>query len=181
MKPIICLVGESGSGKTTIAEWLEQDGFLVLPSYTTRPRRSEEERHHTFVTPEEFEEVRPHLVAHTLFNGYEYGATREQVENCDVYVIDIPGVKSLIERVGRGSLIVVYLSVSEDTRRLRMTVTRGHKAAVDRVEHDRKAFSSYPASLADVILRNETEPQLHQNIVFLKQILEKRDQTKRDA
>ena len=50
MDTIFCLVGPSGSGKTTVAKALEKHGYNVIQSYTTRPRRSENEWGHTFVT-----------------------------------------------------------------------------------------------------------------------------------
>ena len=46
---LILLVGASGSGKTTIAKELEQKGFNVIHSYTTREPRKPNEWGHIFI------------------------------------------------------------------------------------------------------------------------------------
>ena len=38
------------------------------------------------------------MVAYTKYSENEYCATSKQVDACDVYVIDIPGVKTLLEK-----------------------------------------------------------------------------------
>ena len=57
-KYIVLIVGESGSGKSTICDELtKRYGLKQVKSYTTRPRRSEDEDGHTFISDEEFKEL----------------------------------------------------------------------------------------------------------------------------
>jgi guanylate kinase len=173
MKRMLCLVGESGSGKTTLAEKLEGMGHKVLPSYTTRPRRSKEEKHHIFVERDDFLKMRNNLVAYTIFDGHEYGATLDQFKEYDVYVVDLEGVRSLVERIGREQIVVVYLSTSEQTRMRRMSETRGTASARKRIDHDKEAFSEFSASDVDLMLRNEFPSQLNKNVFILSDIIKK--------
>lgn len=92
-KGIYLIVGKSGSGKTSIVEALEKEyGFKSVQSYTTRPKRSENETGHIFVTESEMP-PKEKMVAYTKFNGYHYWATSEQVDNADLYVIDPAGIE----------------------------------------------------------------------------------------
>ena len=80
MKPkfIYLIVGKYGSAKTTIVDKLRWLGNSIQ-SYTTRPRRTEDETGHIFVNQEKFDKL--NLVAYTHFNGYDNGATQAQIES----------------------------------------------------------------------------------------------------
>ena len=49
-KGIYLIVGKSGSGKTTLVEALKKYGYNSIESYTTRPKRFDNETCHTFIT-----------------------------------------------------------------------------------------------------------------------------------
>ena len=54
MKNCYLIVGQSGSGKTTIMTTLEEKYELKsIQSYTTRPKRSDGETGHIFISDEE--------------------------------------------------------------------------------------------------------------------------------
>lgn len=153
-KPFICLiVGPSGSGKTTVANHLcERNGWSQVSSYTTRPPRYEGEHGHTFITEEEFR-ILPDLVAYTEYNGYRYGATARQINSCEVYVVDIPGVESLVRNYKDDKeFIVVIPWIDEDERRRRMA-HRGDppEKIEERIEHDRVAFDDISWRLSDLV------------------------------
>lgn len=93
MNRILLLIGASGSGKSTVARYLcEQYGLRQIDSYTTRPPRYRGEPGHIFITDEEFDQLQD-FVGYTLYNGHRYGATAQQVEENDIYVIDPAGVE----------------------------------------------------------------------------------------
>lgn len=146
---LVLLVGKSGSGKTTLEKMLVEIGFKSVKSYTTRPKRTEDEDSHTFVSKGEFD-VLKNKVAYTNFNGYEYCATKEQLDNATVYVIDPAGVEYLKQSGYDRELFIVYLETWGSTCMARM-LDRGddYDKAKQRVANDEKEFALFE-SKADV-------------------------------
>lgn len=163
---IFLIVGCSGSGKTTITEQLEmQYGLKSIQSYTTRPKRYDDETGHTFVTDEEFDKLTDY-VAYTEFAGSRYCATAEQVENNDLYVIDPDGIDYFREHYkGKKTPKVIFITADMETRYERM-VQRSegkgntHLTAVDealaRIKNDIVEFYDYVQdnSKADCTINN---------------------------
>lgn len=120
-KPLYLFVGKSASGKTTVANVLEKSNkYTQLQSYTTRPPRYHEEIGHTFISDKEFDGLE-NIVAYTEYNGYRYGATANQVDDVDIYVIDVPGVETLLARYQTvRPIVVLYFDTSVRTRIDRM-------------------------------------------------------------
>ena len=137
-KPLYLMVGRSASGKTTIANLLESRHELVqLQSYTTRPKRSEDEVGHTFISNEDFDRLK-NIVAYTEYHGHRYCSTQEQIDAVDTYVIDVPGVETLLKSYKSDRpIIVVYFDATIRTRIDRM-VDRGESDAfiVSRLYND---------------------------------------------
>ena len=120
-KPLFLFCGRSASGKTTIANILEEKyGYKQVESYTTRPQRYDGERGHIFITKEEFDGL-GELAAYTFYNNNHYGTTFEQLNQCDIYVIDIPGLESLLKKIpDNRPICVFYFDASVYNRILRM-------------------------------------------------------------
>lgn len=115
-KPLFLIVGKSASGKTTIAEFLEKEiGMKSLQSYTTRKPRYEGETGHTFVTDEEFDKLE-NIIAYTEYHEHRYCCTQEQLDDADIYVIDPPGVETLLERYDANNRQVCIMFFSASTR-----------------------------------------------------------------
>lgn len=116
---LIC--GESGSGKTTLVSALEkQHNLIPIPSYTTRPPRSENEYGHIFVNDEAFSQLK-NIVAYTQYNNCQYGATSEQVDKYNLYIIDKEGIEFFKKAYrGKKSIKVIYIKSSISTRVERM-------------------------------------------------------------
>ena len=120
-KPLYLFVAKSASGKTTVADILEKSGkYKQAQSFTTRSPRFENEIGHIFLSSEEFDQLE-NIVAYTEYNGYRYAATAEQVDNVNIYVIDVPGVETLLEKYKTDRPIVIfYFDASIRTRIDRM-------------------------------------------------------------
>lgn len=136
------IVGPSGSGKTTIANKLcELFDLKQIESYTTRPPRYDNERGHIFVTDEEFNRLTD-IVAYTEFNGYRYAATADQVEEADIYVIDIAGVEYFKQAYkGSKKIRLIYLDVGSGMRKSRMEARGDDSEAIySRLANDATEF-----------------------------------------
>ena len=133
-------VGKSASGKTTVANFLEKKhGLKQVNSYTTRPPRHECEIGHVFVDDKQFDNL-GELVAYTEYNGHRYGTTAEQLDQCKIYVVDIPGIKTLLERYKTDrKIVMLYFSTTVCTRINRM-IDRGDSdaAIISRLLQDEK-------------------------------------------
>lgn len=168
---IVCLVGESGSGKTTLYEMLRALGYKVVDSYTTRAPRVPNEPGHIFLLPEAFDAIRDDLVAYTEFNGFEYGVTKEQVEESHFYIIDPDGVDYFAEKIGRENFVVIYVYANEEFRFERMKKERGVEAALSRINHDREKFRKFiDDEDYNAILYNNFEDTLDANVERLIRI-----------
>ena len=136
--PLYLFVGKSASGKTTIAETLEsQYDLKTLQSYTTRPQRYDNESGHTFICDDEFNRL-VDIVAYTEYNGYRYCCTKGQIDNSSIYVIDVPGVETLLDKYQTDRpIIVIYFNTSVRTRIDRM-INRNDSdmAIVSRIYND---------------------------------------------
>ena len=122
-KPLYLLVGRSASGKTTMADILEKKyGHRQVSSYTTRPPRYDGEIGHVFLTDEEFNNIGVEdIVAYTEYNGYRYGTTAEQLDKCTIYVVDVPGVETLMQNYKTNRRIsIIYFDATVFTRINRM-------------------------------------------------------------
>lgn len=133
-KPLFLFVGKSASGKTTIANMLaEKHGLVQVESYTTRLPRFDGEKGHIFVSEDEFIDL-GELAAYTYYDGNHYGTTFEQLSKCDIYVVDIPGVESLLQKLKDDTrpICIFYFNASVYNRILRM---------IDRDDGDMKIVS----------------------------------------
>lgn len=164
MDRIICIVGESGSGKSTVAEFLEKEGYNYIQSYTTRPQRRKGELGHIFVDMNKYiaDKKEGDIVAETYFNNNYYWSTKTQYQNKgkSVYTVDAKGSKELKEKIEDAEVISIFLKCEERTRIERMYwrkynyITPEEKAKVneirnledfdedivDRIKNDRQVF-----------------------------------------
>lgn len=154
-KPLYLFVGRSASGKTTIANMLEQYGYHQVESYTTRRPRYDNETGHIFVSKEEFDNL-GELAAYTFYNGNEYGTTFKQLDECSIYVVDVPGVESLLNKYQTSNrrICIIYFDASVYTRINRM-IERGDcdTAIVSRLIEDEKF--DWIAKIYKIILQYE--------------------------
>lgn len=153
MSTLYCIIGPSGTGKTTLENNLKKEfnWLKSVESYTTRPKRFEQETGHIFISQEEFNNLK-NLVAYTNFNGFNYGVTGSYLDQCDLYVIDLDGIITLKEKYQYRDIIVIGLYANEHVCKYRM-LNRGdsrHKV-LERLEHDKEKFKGY-FNYCDIIL-----------------------------
>ena len=169
---IVLLAGKSGSGKSTVEKVLrDKYGWKTVTSYTTRPKRTPDEAGHIFISESEFDKIKDSdMVAYTLFNGYRYCATKQQVEDTDIYIVDKRGIEEFGQRYdGDKNVLVIYIDVDENILLDRM-VGRGDskEKALERMEHDRKAFADIE-DLVDIIFDggSMTPAEIAEEIFFI--------------
>ena len=120
-KPLLLFVGRSASGKTTIANLLEEKYFFnQVQSYTTRCPRYDGEKGHIFLTEDEFNQLED-IVSYTFYNNHQYGVTADLLNQNDIFVVDVPGVESLLEKYKTNrSICILYFDSTVYTRIHRM-------------------------------------------------------------
>lgn len=141
---IVLIVGESGSGKSTICRYLENNyGLKEVKSYTTRPKRNNNDDSHIFITNEEFNNLND-IIAYTEYNGHRYCATEQQVEECDTYIIDPDGIDYFFKEYNGSKIpMVVHIYAPTELRKMRMSY-RGHdvNAIETRLKIDAEKFAN---------------------------------------
>lgn len=156
---LVAIVGPSGSGKTKVATFLEEQfGWTQIESYTNRPKRSKNERGHIFIKEKDVSKIKKtykDIVADDMFDGNYYFATKEQVDNNDIYIVSPSAIPTLIESYdGVKEVKVLYITAPAFLRRIRMT-RRGDtiEDANRRIEHDKEVFKDAD-KLADEVVAN---------------------------
>lgn len=145
-RPLIVLIGRSGTGKTCAIRYLNDAyGWQSIDSYTTGPKRSEDEKGHTFVTDEEFDRIpKEEIMAYVEYCGYRYCATRSQLNDADLYVVDPDGYEYLKNKYHDRPIISIALTASRDTLEKRMKERGGctDEAINYRLEQDDLIFKN---------------------------------------
>ena len=138
-RPLFLFCGKSASGKTTIANILEAEyEHKQVESYTTRAPRYAGERGHIFIDDDAFDNL-GELAAFTLYNGRRYGTTFQQLDKCSIYVIDPPGIESLLKKLPDNyrPVYVIYFDAAVSTRIDRMIDRNASDMEiVSRLRHD---------------------------------------------
>ena len=145
---LITITGPSGAGKDFVARFIEEySGIKPLCSYTTRPMREGEQngREHYFVS--ECCVPKEDMLAYTVYGGYEYWTTINQIEDVATYIIDEEGLLSLQKNHPEIETKKIYLDVSKDVR-----IARG--ISLERIARDDHR-PTLPPETYDCIIRNE--------------------------
>lgn len=124
-KPLYLVVGKSATGKDTFVDTMcHQYGMTKVKSYTTRPPRGDDEDTHIFVTFTEFLGLSKRLVASTKYDGCFYGATIEQVQAADFYIVDPRGALQVLaapwDELKERPIYLIYLEEELATRLQRL-------------------------------------------------------------
>lgn len=142
---LVFVLGQSGSGKDTIVDLAcELGDYRKVRSYTTRPPRDNEGDTHIFITEEEYDVLEPLMIAKTEFDGYRYGATQEQLNDSDFYILDADGYNSLDFSALTYPYITVFVQADEETCRRRMKQRGDTAEQVERRMCKDNSLVSYP-------------------------------------
>lgn len=132
-------MGPSGSGKTTIVgELCRRYGYKTVESYTTRAPRIEDEQGHIFVSKAEYDALE-NKVASVCYSGDYYTLTKDQLDECDLVVLEPSAVDDL--KRNHIAFKVIYIDVSEKERTVRMKRRKDTSEKIQqRLKEDRKVF-----------------------------------------
>ena len=159
MKTLI--IGRTGTGKDTLRLILEQNyNWKFVISYTTRPKRTKDEKSHIFITKEEAKNFKDEdKAAKTVIGDIEYFATKQQIEECDGYIIDPKGLEYMVQSMPDTLFEVVYLDpVDADTQKA-MAIARGDNPQKEleryqkRAEDENDQFTGFEKKLENGELR----------------------------
>lgn len=159
-KILICLCGHSGSGKSTIANRLERRyGYVQAKSYTTRPMRDniEDANTHTFITQEQVNDYKEDIVAYNEYNHNIYFATRNMLNNAQIYVVDKCGLIQLYKNYHDKDILAIYINCDSSIASRRMA-ERGDsdEQIMKRLQYDAVAFKGCE-ELCDFVISNEVQ------------------------
>ena len=169
-KPLIALLGTSGSGKSSLANKLQKKyGYTSVKSFTTRAMRDDpaDEFTHTFISPDRIADYKDDIVCDTIFNGSYYFATKQQLNQNDIYVLDKEGLIQLYRNYHDKPIISIFLDVPAEIVAHRME-SRGDSngAILSRLQHDRGAFKDV-AEMCDFVCENCTQEQQNDICEFI--------------
>ena len=120
---VFCIMGESASGKDKLVTKLcDKNQWSHLISFSTRPKRYEDEDTHIFVDEDTFQDMlnEQQVAVWTNIDGNYYWSTIDQLYESDFYIINPEGLKMLKERnLPNLRLVTVYINVPEDIRKER--------------------------------------------------------------
>ena len=120
---LFLILGRTSSGKDSLVnEFCKRTGAKKLISYTTRPRRVNEEDTHIFVTDADYERIKEQgqVAAFTQIGNVKYWCTFDQLMDSDVYIIDYLGVMWLRSlNIPNIKMVSVFINTPYDVRKYR--------------------------------------------------------------
>lgn len=140
---MILIAGRTGAGKDTLAEELRKFGLHKVLSYTTRPKRSEDENTHLFITAEQAEKFPAEMrAASTKIGEYEYFATKKQIETEDLYIVDYYGIRSLCYSMPLEKFLLIYVFADRE-KRMEHACLRGDDPVVEKKRFQTREMAEY--------------------------------------
>lgn len=161
------IIGRSGTGKSTLEEKLCKDYDLKsIRSYSTRPKRSPDENSHIFIEPSDIDKY-PNKIATTTINGNFYFATKEQLDESQLYVIDPIGLYELSKNFPDLTFNLIYLKLpkykhQQYLKNRRKNSNETPKLQAQRLESENQQFDEFEEKI-----KNNSLPK---NINLIKKI-----------
>lgn len=139
---IYLIVGRTASGKTTFANHLQRLGLKTEVSYTTSPKKSENDTSHHFITEEKARSLTNKFLQ-TNHSGYEYFFLKDQLEAIDFLVIDPKGVQDITKMLPDETFTIVRIKSKPLQRKERFIKrSKEDKALAEKDYHIRETSES---------------------------------------
>lgn len=138
------ILGRTATGKDTLAKILhDKYNWTFVNSITTRPKRTENEDTHIFMTEDEANKIpEESRVASTIINGYQYFATKEQLEISDGYIIDPNGLYALLNNLPDEQFVLIYMKAKDKTQQRFHALARNGEDAKNELSTFNKRYES---------------------------------------
>lgn len=116
---VLLITGESGVGKTTFAKHLKENyNYNIVHSYTTKPKRDEQDNDHIFISKDRAYEMmnNEEIVAHTQINKEHYFTTvfDFKLDRPNAYIVDAKGVKDVKKNCPEWDITVLKVITNEN-------------------------------------------------------------------
>jgi len=156
MKSRTVLCGKAASGKDYMRKILEKRGYSYGISYTTRPKRvNENEKDYYFLSKVVFEKLieNEFFYEYVEFNGWYYGTSNEQwYDGDDIFVMTRTGVDK-ISNEDRETSFIIYFDIPESVRRERLAQRNYSTEEIEKRiladEEDFRDFKDYDIKITD--------------------------------
>lgn len=181
-KKLFCIIGRTSTGKSTLSkEVAKQLNLKVVKSYTTRPLRPGEvkaESDHYFISEKDYSKYITDIIAYTEINGYRYFATRQELDQSDIYVIDPKGFYELlywysIEKI-QAQPVPIYIYLPDSLRYVR-AYDRGDdmETWLERSKAEDSQFKDFEFIVEDTSIYSINNNIFEDSIEHLKKIITK--------
>lgn len=188
------IVGETCSGKDSIVNALcEQLNLRPVVSYTNRPKRETETEgvEHYFRSKKEFRKIKKdkkNIIAYTKIyqpknkfddichkvfpffyknDGYEYLATKDELEKSDLYVIDPNGINYLTKRHPEIDFAIIYIHADMETRINRSINNRSENVEIF-MERCRNESDQFARFFSELDVDNQCSSVNNKNVKLIR-------------
>lgn len=154
MHKVFCIIGRTASGKSTLVRKASENmGLKILKSYTTRDMREDETSEttdHIHIPSNAVINYKDDMVAYTERVGYCNFATKQQLMNSDLYIINPSGYYDLALAVSRMGLdvelITVFITVPYKLNKKRAIGRGDYDAWLENYEKESSEFDDFKNS-----------------------------------
>lgn len=121
----LLLVGRIGSGTTALKEKLAEKGMSPVRTYTTRPKNNEDENGHIFINESDIDNY-PEKAIEMNFDGNTYFATKRQLEENDVIIVNPDSVAKIAKYHPKMAFAVIYVETDSSDTGMKVRQVNAH-------------------------------------------------------
>lgn len=152
MHRVYCIIGRTASGKSTLSKLAANKlNKKILRSYTTRDLRKNETvelSDHIHIKPEQVDEYRDDMIAYTDRVGYCSFATKSQLMDCDIYIINPSDYYELEEKTKDMDvkLETIYITVPYQMCEKRAKARKSYNEWIENYKAENDEFKEFESS-----------------------------------